>query len=328
MKKVRITESQLRGLVKRMIKEATVNDLFPMDDDVRKAFFTKDMETMGNEKIQQLLDYVNEYENYCVEKLQSAISLNKEERKRVISNLFNQMNKALQENQPMQDRRTYDKGKGAISRVLRGITDGLEYLVKITLTLSEDKHNTFYNTPRFSDYDDYSLSEFIDLYNQRIDENIKIFIDSFNFNNIISKDKSVQNLVKECIKDYELNFYQKFSQENAREESMQKFTKLIIQKRPNLRERIGMGNTTISESQLRGIVRKMIKEEVSNQLGFYLQIGEYNLKFPSNVSQETAKQYQVLSDSLSKQNLESSQILKMVIDAAKTQGITLTYNEW
>ena len=32
-----ITESQLRGLVKRMIKEATVNDLFPMDTTV----FTK-----------------------------------------------------------------------------------------------------------------------------------------------------------------------------------------------------------------------------------------------------------------------------------------------
>jgi DNA-directed RNA polymerase subunit F len=61
MKNKRLTLESFKSVVKRMIKEATVNDLFPMDDDVRKAFFTKDMETMGNEKIQQLLDYVNEY---------------------------------------------------------------------------------------------------------------------------------------------------------------------------------------------------------------------------------------------------------------------------
>jgi hypothetical protein len=259
-----LAESQLKGLVKKMIKEATVDDLFPMDDDVRKLFFTKDMETMGDEKIQQLLNYVNKYENYCIQKLQSAISLNKEQRKIVIRNLYNQMDRVLQENNPMQDRRTYDKGKGAISRVLRGITDGLEYLFKITSTLSEDKFNTFYNTPTFSDYNDYSLSNFINLYNQRIDENIKLFMDDFNSNNIISKNKYVQDLVKECIKDYELNFYEKFSKENAGEKFMQNFTKLIIQKRPNLKERIGMGNTTINESQLRGIVKRMIKEELTS----------------------------------------------------------------
>ena len=256
----KISESQLKGIVKRMIKEATVDDLFPMDDDIRKLVFTKDMETMGDEKIQKLLEYVNEYENSCIEKLQSAISLNKEQRKIVIRNLFNEMDGVLQENDPMQDRRTYDKEKSAISRVLKGITDGLEYLFKITSTLSEDKFSTFYDTPTFYDYKDYSLSNFINLYNQRINRNIKLFIDGFNSNNIISKNKNVQDLVKECIKDYELNFYEKFSEKNAGEKFMQDFPARIIQKRPNLRERIGMGNTTITESQLRGLVKKMIKE--------------------------------------------------------------------
>jgi len=93
-----------------------------------------------------------------------------------------------------------------------------------------------------------------------------------------------------------------------------------------------MRKVRITESQLKGLVRKMIREEVSlggqNQLGFYLQIGDYHLKFPSNVSQETAKQYLDLSNKLSNQKVEPSQILNSVIEAAKTQGITLTYNRW
>jgi len=91
-----------------------------------------------------------------------------------------------------------------------------------------------------------------------------------------------------------------------------------------------MKKVRITESQLRGLVRRMIREDVSgqNQLGFYLQIGQYHLKFPSNVSEETAKQYLDLSNNLLNQNLESSKILNNVINAAKSQGIELTYNSW